>query len=271
MLRFAANLTMMYPEFPFLERFAAASADGFQGVEYLFPYEYEAPDLAGLLKSHGLQQVLFNAPPGHWDAGERGYACLPGRQVEFRSSVECALEYAQILECPRVHVMAGVAPSDVERSALRATYISNIGWAAEQASAMNKDVLIEPINLRDMPGYFLNRQDEAHAIVAEIGMPNLKVQMDLYHCALVEGDVAMVLRKYLGPSLHSAVGHIQIAGVPGRHEPDSGDLDFDPLFDLIEQLNFNGWIGCEYRPKAGTSDGLKWLRSRAGHSLEPAL
>lgn len=262
MLRFAANLSMMYPEYPFLERFAAAPRDGFTAVEYLFPYDYSASYLASLLKDHSLQQVLFNAPPGQWDAGERGLACVPKRGPEFRSGVYRALEYAQVLKCPRVHVMAGVVPQHVERSPLRAEYVANLAWAAALASTVGKDILIEPINPRDMPGYFLNRQDEAHTIVTEIGMPNLKVQMDLYHCQMVEGDVAMELRKYLGSLQRTAIGHIQIAGVPGRHEPDSGELNYNPLFDLIEQLGFNGWIGCEYRPEAGTSEGLQWLRKR---------
>jgi hydroxypyruvate isomerase len=271
MLRFAANLTMMYTEYPFTDRFSAAARDGFQAVEYLFPYDYPAVRLASLLKSHNLQQVLINAPAGNWDAGERGLACLPGREAEFRTAMHCALEYAQALECPRVHVMAGIAPSDIERSALGATYICNLAWAAEQAAAVGRDVLIEPINPRDMPGYFLNRQEEAHAIAAEIDRPNFKVQMDLYHCAAVEGDVAMELRRYLGTPRRTVVGHIQIAGVPGRHEPDTGELNFDPLFDLIEQFDFQGWIGLEYRPKAGTSDGLKWLRSRTSDSRKAAL
>ncbi len=264
MLRFAANLTMMYTEYPFLERFAAAAGDGFKAVEYLFPYDYPASQIAALLESHNLQQVLFNAPAGKWDAGERGLACLPGREAEFKSAFHRALEYAQALACPRVHVMAGVAPADAEGSALRATYVSNVAWAAEQAAAESRDLLIEPINPRDMPGYFLNRQDEAHAIVKEIGAPNLKVQMDLYHCQLVEGDVERELRKYLGTPRQAAIGHMQIAGVPGRHEPDTGDLNYEPLFNLIEQANFNGWIGLEYRPKARTSDGLGWMHRRTG-------
>ena len=271
MLRFAANLTMMYPEYPFLERFAAAAADGFEAVEYLFPYDYSPSDLASLLKKHNLKQVLFNAPAGLWSAGERGLACLPGREAEFRSAISRALDYALVLECPSVHVMAGIAPANIDRSALRAIYVSNIRWAAEQAAVAGRDLLMEPINPRDMPGYFLNRQDEAHAIASEICLPNLKVQMDIYHCQNVEGDVATELRKYLALPRQSAVGHIQIAGVPGRHEPDTGDLNYDPLFDLIEELDFKGWIGLEYNPKAGTSDGLKWLRNRTANSLKPAL
>jgi len=259
MPRFAANLSMMYTEHPFLERFAAASRDGFGAVEFLFPYEHTANELAAALKQHGLQQVLFNAPPGDWAGGERGVACLPGRDDEFRDGVRRALAYAQALACPRVHVMAGIAPAGVERAALRARYAAQLAWAAEQAARVQVDILIEPINRRDIPGYFLNRQDDAHTIVAEIGAPNLKVQMDLYHCQIVEGDVATKLRRYLPTG---RVGHMQVAGVPDRHEPDVGELNPDYLFDVIDELGYDGWIGCEYRPRAGTSAGLGWLRRR---------
>jgi hydroxypyruvate isomerase len=266
MPRFAANLTMLYNEHAFLDRFAAAAGDGFQAVEYLFPYAFEAKLLAQRLADHGLQQVLFNAPPGDWDAGERGLACLPGREAEFRRGIEQALAYAQALDCPRVHVMAGLAPAGVERARLQATYEANLGWAAELAATAGRDVLIEPINTRDIPGFFLNRQDEAHRIVQAVGLPNLKVQMDLYHCQIVEGDVAMKLRQYLPTG---RVGHIQIAGVPQRHEPDLGELNYAYLFQVIDELTaahqWSGWVGCEYRPARGavargTSDGLRWLR-----------
>jgi hydroxypyruvate isomerase len=260
MLRFAANLTTMYGEYPFPGRFAAAANDGFTAVEYLFPYEYPAQQLAGWLQAHGLVQVLINAPPGNWAAGDRGLACLPGREAEFRAGVHTALEYAQALGCPRVHVMAGAQPQGVERVVLRRTFITNLAWAAEVAAPAGTELLIEPINPRDMPGYFLNRQDEAHAIVAEIGSPTLKVQMDLYHCQIVEGDVTMKLRKYL--SGQNSVGHIQIASVPDRNEPDRGELNYDYVLERIDELGFDGWIGCEYRPKAGTSEGLTWLRKR---------
>jgi hydroxypyruvate isomerase len=253
MLRFAANLSFMYGEYAFPERFAAAARDGFTGVEYLFPYEYPAPQLTAWLQAHGLVQVLFNAPPGNWAAGERGLASLPGREEEFRAAIRTALEYAQTLNCPRVHVMAGVQPG------LRSTFVSNLAWAAEQAAHARVQLLIEPINTRDMPGYFLSRQDEAHAIVDEIGSPALKVQMDLYHCQIVEGDVSMKLRKYLG---EKSVGHIQVASVPERNEPDRGELNYDYVLDQIDELGYDGWIGCEYRPKAGTSEGLAWLKKR---------
>jgi 2-dehydrotetronate isomerase len=259
MLRFAANLSMMYTEYPFADRFSAAAKDGFTAVEYLFPYEYPAQQLAVWLQGSGLVQVLINAPPGNFAAGERGLACLPGKQGEFRQGIHTAFEYAHALRCPRVHVMAGVQPSGVERVAMRNTFVANLTWAAKLASSSGIELLIEPINTRDMPRYFLNRQDEAHAIVEDIGNPVLKVQMDLYHCQIVEGDVSMKLRKYLR---NSSVGHIQIAGVPDRNEPDRGELDYDYVLKLIDELGYEGWIGCEYRPKAGTSEGLGWLRKR---------
>ena len=262
MPRFAANLSMMYTEFDFLERFAAAAADGFTAVEYLFPYAHDHHELAQRLKAHGLKQVLFNGPPGDWDRGERGIACLPGREAEFRRGVvEQAFVYAKALACPRVHLMAGLVPEGAERAALHETYIANLTWAAKEAQSVGLDVLIEPINTRDIPGYFLNRQDHAHGIIRHIGAPNLKVQMDLYHCQIVEGDVAMKIRKYLADPLHAGrVGHFQIAGVPDRHEPDRGELFHPYLFDLLDELGWKGHIGCEYRPKAGTSAGLDWFQ-----------
>jgi len=256
MPRFAANLSMMYAEHAFLDRFAAAAGDGFGAVEYLFPYEWPAATLAALLAEHGLEQVLFNAPPD-FAAGERGIACLPGREAEFRSGFARALDYAAALRCPRIHAMAGLVAAGASRAALRQTYLANLAWAARQADAAGVDVLIEPINTRDIPGYFLNRQDEAHAVLAELDVPRLKVQMDLYHCQIVEGDVAMKLRKYLPGG---RVGHLQIAGVPDRHEPDRGELEHGYLLEVIDSLGYPGWIGCEYRPAAATSSGLGWLR-----------
>jgi len=261
MPRFAANLSMLYPEHDFLDRFAAAARDGFQAVEYLFPYAFDAATLAQRLVDHGLQQVLFNAPPGDWDARERGLTCLPGRESEFHDGVLRALDYAVALKCPRVHLMAGLAPAGADRAVYRRTYVDNLAWAAEQARAWGVDVLIEPINRRDIPDFFLNRQDEAHAVVSTVGAPNLKVQMDLYHLQIVEGDVTMKLRQYLPTG---RVGHIQIAGVPLRNEPDLGELNHDHLFDVIDELGYTGWIGCEYRPKGSTSAGLGWLKRIVG-------
>ena len=266
MPRFAANLSMLYQEHAFLDRFAAAAQDGFQAVEYLFPYAYPAADLARRLHDQGLQQVLFNAPPGNWDAGERGMACLPGREAEFQSGFAQALDYAAALNCPRIHVMAGLAPRELDASTLLNTYTGNLAWAAAQAQRVGLDVLIEPINSRDMPGYYLNRQAQAHALVQSLGMPNLKVQFDLYHAQVMEGDLASKIRQYLPTG---RVGHIQIAGVPERHEPDVGELNYPYLFEVIDQVSqscgWQGWLGCEYRPQrgavpGGTSDGLGWLQ-----------
>jgi hydroxypyruvate isomerase len=257
MPRFAANLSMMYSEHDFLDRFAAAAADGFAAVEYLFPYAHDRQELAQRLAEHGLQQVLFNAPPGDWERGDRGMACLPGREDEFRRGfAEQALPYALALNCPRIHLMAGLVPEGAERAQLRPTYIANLRWAAAQAAVHGIDVLIEPINTRDIPRFFLNRQDDAHAVVTEVGAPNLKVQMDLYHCQIVEGDLAMKIRQYLPTG---RVGHFQIAGVPGRHEPDIGEVNYAYLFALLDELGYSGHVGCEYRPRGGTSAGLDWF------------
>ena len=281
MPRFAANLSMMYTEHAFLDRFAAAAADGFDAVEYLFPYAFDPAVLAERLRANGLTQALFNAPPGDFAAGERGLACLPDRVQEFRQGlVEQALPYAAALGCQRVHVMAGLVPNGAPREPLAACYQANLAWAAQQAAAVGVAVLIEPINSRDIPGYFLNRQDQAHALVQQIAAPKLQVQMDLYHCQIVEGDLAMKLRQYLPDTLPDArpgaapdtlhghasrVGHIQIAGVPSRHEPDLGELNYPYLLDLIDALGYTGFVGCEYRPRdtgpGGTSAGLGWLRA----------
>jgi 2-dehydrotetronate isomerase len=267
MPRFAANLTMLYNEHSFLDRFAAAAKDGFKAVEYLFPYDFDAKVLSQCLQDHGLEQVLFNAPPGDWNSGERGIACLPGREDEFRKGFNLAMEYAQILNCPRIHVMAGIAPQGINAAILQATYETNLAWAAEMAATAGRDVLIEPINTRDIPRFFLNRQDAAHDIVQRIGAPNLKVQFDLYHCQIVEGDVASKIRQYLPTG---RVGHFQIAGVPERHEPNIGEMNYPYLFKVIDevadQCGWMGWVGCEYRPQRGvttgaTSRGLGWMRS----------
>ena len=257
MPRFAANLSMMYTEHGFLDRFAAAARDGFHAVEFLFPYDFPATTIAQALQDNGLQQVLFNAPPGNFAGGERGIASLAGREEEFKSGFARALDYAAALSCPRVHVMAGLARPGADRAAMRRLYVAHLAWAAERAAGAGVDVLIEPINTRDIAGYFLNRQDEAHAVVAEVAARNLKVQMDLYHCQIVEGDVAMKLRTYLPGG---KVAHLQIAGVPDRHEPDEGEVNYAYLFDVIDSLGYDGWIGCEYRPAGATSSGLGWLR-----------
>ena len=261
MPKFAANLSMLYPELEFLDRFAAAARDGFNAVEFLFPYAFEPREIAARLRDNGLQQVLFNAPPGDWDAGERGLACLPKRGQEFRAGISKALDYAEILHCPRVHVMAGIVPAGTARETLYPVYIEQLRWAAVEAARRGIDVLIEPINTRDIPGFFLNRQDQAHKVLDDVGISSLKVQMDLYHCQIVEGDLATKLRRYVPTG---NVGHIQIAGAPGRHEPDVGEVNYPYLFALLDELAYGGWVGCEYRPRygvqaGGTSAGLAWL------------
>lgn len=258
MPRFAANLTMMYTEHAFLDRIAAAAADGFSAVEFLFPYEFPAETIAGLLKQNGLRQVLFNAPPGDWKAGERGIAALPGREREFREGFQRALEYAAALDCPRIHCMAGLAASGADRARMRATYLENLAWAADLAAPAGVDVLIEPIAQRNIPGFFINLQEEAHAVIAELARPNLKVLMDLFHCQVAEGDLATRIRNYLAEPSH--VGHFQIASVPARHEPDTGEVRYEYIFDLLDELGYKGWIGCEYAPASGTSAGLGWFR-----------
>ena len=259
MPRFSANLSFLYTELPFLDRFAAAASDGFRAVEFGFGYEFPAKEIAAQLKACGLEQVLINAPPGNRDAGDRGLGAQPGREHEFAASIVTAFSYAQILECPRVHVMAGLVPDgwDAERRARqRATFVRNLRFAAREAAEQGLALTIEPINPRDIPGYFLNTQAEAHAIREEVGAANLTVQMDLYHAQIVEGDLSMKLERWL-----PHIGHIQIAGVPDRHEPDRGELDYRHLFALLDELGYTGWVGCEYRPRAGTSAGLGWMRA----------
>lgn len=264
MPRFAANLTTLYREHAFPDRFAAAAADGFTAVECQFPYASDRAEVAARLRDAGLEQVLINAPPGDAERGERGLACLPGRADEFRRGfAEQALPWAKALGCPRIHVLAGILPEGADRHRARAQYEANLAWAAAQAAPEGVDVLIEPINPRDIPGYFLNWQDKAHRIVETVGAPNLKVQFDLYHCQIVEGDVTTRLRRWLPGG---RVGHLQIAGVPARREPDDGELNYPYLFEQIDALGWRGWIGCEYTPRAGTSAGLGWLRDwRAAH------
>jgi hydroxypyruvate isomerase len=266
MPRFAANLSMMYNEHAFLDRFSAAARDGFKAVEFLFPYEFPPAEIKAQLVDNGLKQVLFNAPPGDWTGGERGLASLPGREDEFRRSIEIALDYAAALGNDRLHVMAGLMETphatphatQHSREQHRDVYIRNLTLAASMAQTARVTIVIEPINTRDMPGYFLNRQDEAQAICEEIGLPNLQVQFDCYHCQIVEGDLAVKLRRDM-KRRNAGIGHIQVAGVPYRNEPDTGEVNYPYLFDLIDSLGYGGWIGCEYRPRAGTSDGLGWL------------
>jgi len=251
MPRFAANLSMMFQEIPFLERFQAAAAAGFQGVEFLFPYDHPPETVAAAAKSAGVEVALFNLPPGEWPT-ERGLAALPGREADFAASLELAAPYIQAIGCPRVHCMAGIPGETADRAACRATYVSNLKTAAARFAPLGADVLIEPINTRDIPGYFINRQQDGHDIVAEVGAPNLKVQMDFYHVQIVEGDIAMRFKRH-----QAGVGHIQIAGAPERHEPDIGEINHPYLFAMLDDLGYAGWVGCEYRPAGSTLEGLK--------------
>ncbi|WP_111413645.1 2-oxo-tetronate isomerase [Billgrantia lactosivorans] len=258
MIRLAANLTLLFTEHTFLDRFAAAAEAGFRGVEYLFPYGHDPAVLAAALREAGVEQVLFNLPPGDWETGERGLASLPGREAEFRDGVIEALRYAEALDCPRVHAMAGLLPvgADAEtRAHHRATYLANLRFAAAEAAKVGRQVLIEPINTRDMPGFFLPHQAQAMAVLEEVGASNLRLQFDLYHCQVMEGDLIRHLERQF-----TAIAHVQIAGVPDRHEPDVGEVHYPALFARLEQLGYAGWIGCEYRPAAGTRDGLGWGR-----------
>ncbi|GBQ28805.1 hydroxypyruvate isomerase family protein [Gluconacetobacter azotocaptans] len=258
---FAANLTMNYVECDFLDRFAAAAADGFRGVEFLFPYAHSASEIRARLRDNDLVMALFNAPPGDWAAGERGLAALPGRQDAFRRSIETALAYAAVLGNRRLHVMAGLCPDENTRDRYRDVYVDNIAHAARQARDAGVTIVLEAINTRDMPGYFLTRQEDAAAVCTAIGAENVQVQFDLYHAQIMQGDVATRLR-----ALMPVIGHIQAAGVPDRHEPDDGELAYPYLFRLLDTLGYAGWIGCEYRPRGTMRAGLGWIEPWRGRS-----
>lgn len=252
MPRFAANLSMMFTEWPFLDRFAAAADSGFDAVEYLFPYDFAPDDIAARLRDHGLTQALFNLPPGDWGGGERGLAALPGREEEFRASVEKALPYARATGVQRLHVMSGLAPAEDPKA--QAAYRDAIRFACDRLGAEGLTVLLEPINGRDMPGYFLNDFGRAAALVEELGRPNLRLQFDIYHRQILHGDVTMALRAML-----PLIGHVQVASVPSRHEPSGEELAYSFLFEELDRLGYSGFVGCEYRPRAGTREGLGWF------------
>jgi hydroxypyruvate isomerase len=257
MPRFSANLSYLFTEVPFLERFGEAAFAGFRAVEFAFPYEFQAKEIAAHVREHKLDVVLFNSPPGNWSDGDRGVASIPGREHEFAAGIATAMRYAETLRCPRLHVMAGLLPENAdfaERERRVRTFVRNMRFACTEASALGVTLMIEPLNPRDVPHYLLSTQAEAHALRAEIGAPNLKVQMDLYHAQIVEGDLSEKIRRWL-----PHIGHIQIAGVPGRHEPDGGEINYEYLFKLIDDLKYDGWIGCEYKPARGTTAGLTWL------------
>ena len=254
MPRFAANLTMLFNEVGFMHRFAAAARAGFAGVEYLFPYDYEPAALQQALREHHLSQVLHNLPAGDWAAGERGIACHPDRVAEFAAGVDQAIRYANALECPQVNCLAGIVPAGVERGAAHSTFVANLQLAAPRLKAAGVKLLIEPINTRDIPNFFLNRTAQALEIIDEVGSDNLFLQYDAYHMQIMEGDLSVTLQRHL-----ARIAHIQVADPPKRNEPGTGEINFGNLFKLLDQLGYEGWIGCEYKPAARTEDGLGWL------------
>lgn len=256
MLKFSANLTMLFTELPFIDRFEAAAKAGFKAVEFWFPYEHTVQEIKEKLDRYNLACVLFNLPPGDFNAGERGIACLPGREMEFRASVDKCLEYATILGTPRVHAMAGRMPEGADRARYRKVYVDNLRYAAEKVGRHGIKLMLETVNTRDTPGYFLNHMDEAEQIRQEIGLDNVKLQFDIYHVQVIEGDVSIRLRNHF-----PQIDHIQFANVPARNEPTEGELNYPYLFTLLDGLGYSGWLGCEYRPTAGTVKGLGWIQS----------
>ncbi|WP_088344579.1 MULTISPECIES: 2-oxo-tetronate isomerase [Rhodomicrobium] len=251
MPRFAANLSMMFTELPFPDRFKAAADAGFTAVEYLFPYEWDAGLVGKLLADNGLTQALFNAPPGDWQKGERGMAAIPGREAEFRDSIDLALRYAEATGVRRIHVMAGLTEVN---DATKATFRDAVAYAAERFAPQGIDVMLEPINGRNMPGYFLNDFARAAALIEDLGRPNVRLQFDIYHRQIMHGDVVKALQALL-----PITGHVQVASVPSRHEPDDEELNYPFLFAELDRLGYDGFVGCEYNPRGKTTDGLGWF------------
>jgi 2-dehydrotetronate isomerase len=257
MPRFAANLSTMFTELGFLDRFAAAEAAGFDAIELQFPYDYPAYEVAKRLAAHGLEPVLINLPPGDLAGGERGLAALPGRQADFAQAVEAGLDYALAIGCRTVHCLAGLVLSDRGADeACERCYIANLRHAAWRAAERGVTLVIEPINRRDMPHYFLSTPEQARPIIAAVGAPNLGLQFDCYHAQIMGGDLTARLKSHA-----DLIRHIQIACVPDRAEPDRGEIHYPHLFEVIDGMGYHGWIGCEYRPRRGTLDGLGWART----------
>jgi hydroxypyruvate isomerase len=252
MLNFAANLSFLFTDLPFLERFVAAKNAGFESVEYLFPYDYPAEQIKETLDDCGLQQALFNASAGDWDAGDRGMAAVVGRESEFKASIEQAVSYAEVLGNRRVHIMSGLA--DFSDPKAFETYLHNISWAADQLKGSDINALIEPINSRDMPGYFLTTPEQASKVLQLASRDNLKMQFDLYHAQIMCGDLTTRLEKYW-----PLIDHLQIASVPDRNEPSSGEINYSYLFNWLDQQGYKEFVGCEYRPRTTTLEGLGWL------------
>ena len=259
MPKFNANLTMLFNEVPFLDRFQAAAEAGFKGVEFLFPYAFDKDAIAERLDKHGLVQVLHNLPAGDWDAGERGIACHPDRVGEFQDGVGRAIEYATALGCRQLNCLAGIAPAGVDAEKVHATFVANLRFAATKLEAAGIRLLVEPINTFDIPGFHLNRTAQAIALIEEVGSPNLWLQHDVYHMQRMEGELANTIARHL-----PRIAHMQIADTPGRHEPGTGEINYAWLFRFIDQLGYDGWIGCEYKPAAGTREGLGWIQALAG-------
>ena len=255
MPKFCANLSLMFNEVPFLDRFRAAREAGFRGVEFLFPYAYSKQQLVDALSANGLTQVLHNMPGGDWDKGERGIAALPDRVSEFQASVEATIEYASALGCKQVNCLAGIPTAGVSREAAERTYIENLRFAAPRLQAAGIKLLIEAINTRDIPGFFLNTTRQAVAIIDAVASDNVYVQYDIYHMQIMEGDLAPTIEANI-----ARIPHMQLADAPGRHEPGTGEINYSFLFGFIDGIGYPGWIGCEYRPKTTTLDGLGWIR-----------
>lgn len=253
MPNFAANLTMLFNEVPFLDRFGAAARAGFSAVEYLFPYDYDPQDLAGRLREHGLRQALHNLPAGNWAAGERGIACHPDRVAEFADGVSRAIDYARALGCAQVNCLAGIVPASVRAADAHATFVHNLKQAAARLGEAGIRLVIEPINTRDIPGFFLTNTRQALAILDEVGA-NVSLQYDVYHMQIMEGDLARTIERTL-----PRIGHIQIADPPLRHEPGTGEINYRFLLNWIDRLGYTGWIGLEYKPAGRTEDGLRWI------------
>lgn len=258
MPKFAANLSMMFTEVPFLDRFQAASDAGFAAVEFLFPYEFSPEIVKAQSTMAAVEIILFNLPPGDWSAGERGLTCIPGREEEFRLSVDKALRYALGLGTNQLHAMAGIPPKGADPAACRKTLIENLKYAADKLAPHNITLLLEAINTRDMPGFFISTQQDSHSICEAVNAPNLKMQMDIYHMQVMEGDLATKLKRYA-----PHCGHIQIAGCPERNEPNTGEICYEYLFRALDALGYQGWVGCEYRPMGRTGDGVGWMQSWA--------
>lgn len=251
-----ANLSMLFTEYDFLDRFEAAAKAGFRGVEYLFPYAFDAADIAARLKANNLEQVLFNLPAGDWDAGDRGITCHPGRVAEFREGVDIAIKYAKQLGCGQCNALAGVVPEGVSQAEAHATFVENLRYAAPRLAGAGIKLLAEAINTRDIPGFFLNNTKQALSILDEVGSDNLFYQYDIYHMQIMEGDLARTIEANL-----DRIAHLQLADNPGRHEPGTGEINYHFMFDFLDRIGYNGWVGCEYKPASTTEAGLGWLKN----------